>query len=139
MLLTIDCEFNGFQGPLISMGIVSQDGKEFYEVVDIPARHLCNTWVYENVLPVIGDDMLPITRSSFRSKLQSYLNQWKVVHLVADWPEDFAHFWNEVIITGGEMITMPNISTQLYRGPKFIAEVPHNALSDARALMKSIT
>ena len=34
MKLWLDTEFNGWEGGLISMGITSEDGKEFYEVLE---------------------------------------------------------------------------------------------------------
>ena len=34
MKLWLDTEFNGWEGGIISMGITSEDGKEFYEVLE---------------------------------------------------------------------------------------------------------
>lgn len=35
MKLFIDCEFNEFGGDLLSMAIVSENGDEFYEVLNL--------------------------------------------------------------------------------------------------------
>ncbi len=53
----IDTEFNEFQGPLISMALVAEDGSEFYESIgcDNPGP-----WVAQHVMPIIGKD--PIDR-----------------------------------------------------------------------------
>ena len=51
MILFIDCEFNEFKGELISMALVSEDGKEFYEV--LPCKNP-GDWVKENVLPILN-------------------------------------------------------------------------------------
>lgn len=36
MNIFIDCEFNGFGGQLMSMALVAEDGREFYEVLPLP-------------------------------------------------------------------------------------------------------
>jgi len=36
--LFLDAEFNGFEGALISLGLVCADGREWYEVAEIPAE-----------------------------------------------------------------------------------------------------
>lgn len=36
MRFFIDCEFNEFRGELISMALVAEDGREFYEVLPCP-------------------------------------------------------------------------------------------------------
>jgi hypothetical protein len=51
MNIYIDCEYNGFNGSLISMALVTMDGQEFYEVLpcDCP-----DEWVAANVMPVLN-------------------------------------------------------------------------------------
>ena len=56
MHLFLDCEFNGWHdqgtGELISLGLVSADGKyEFYEVVDCKNP---SPFVVQHVLPILG-------------------------------------------------------------------------------------
>ena len=38
MDIFLDAEFNGFGGRLISNGLVCADGREWYEVAEIPAE-----------------------------------------------------------------------------------------------------
>ena len=127
----LDTEFNGFGGEVISIAMVSEDDKEFYELVNYPTA--AHPWVKEHVLPVIGDEMMPVFGSSLRSKLQAYLCQWDEVVIVADWAQDFEIFFNS-IYQANYLISLPKLSTEYYRGPKDVSAIPHNALEDARAL-----
>lgn len=51
MKLFLDCEFNGFGGELISMALVDEQGKYFYEVLPCPQPI---PWVQENVMPKLN-------------------------------------------------------------------------------------
>jgi hypothetical protein len=46
--LFLDCEYNGFGGPLISMALVTEDGREFYEVLPCEDPE---SWVAQHVMP----------------------------------------------------------------------------------------
>lgn len=52
MKLWFDTEFNSFAGALISIGIVDEDGREFYEVAY--CQQDIHPWVAQNVMPVLG-------------------------------------------------------------------------------------
>ena len=54
----LDTEFIERPGflQLISIGIVAQDGREFYAVSNEWQRKDCNDWVADNVLPYLGID-----------------------------------------------------------------------------------
>ena len=68
MKLFLDCESTNFQGKLISMALVAENGDEFYEVV--PYRtYECHPWVVENVLPILNKDF--IFYEDFQIKLES--------------------------------------------------------------------
>lgn len=131
MRIFIDCEWNDYQGPLISMALCAEDGREFYEVLECDDP---KPWVAENVMPILEKDAIPLPE--FRWKLQEFLRGFKRPHIVADWPEDIARFC-EALITGP--------GTCLNVRP-FMAEVcpidapskrPHNALWDARAIREA--
>lgn len=51
MRLFIDGEWNSFGGDLISLALVAEDGREWYEVLDCVDPH---PWVAENVIPKLG-------------------------------------------------------------------------------------
>ena len=129
MKIFIDCEFNDFQGELISMALISEDGKQFYEWLgcDYPSP-----WVAENVIPKIGP-IKPIRIEEFQFVLHQYLNQFVKCHIIADWPEDIAHFCNALIIGPGQRLNTPPLTLEINRLESF-SDCPHNALADAIAL-----
>ena len=130
MKLWLDTEFNGWEGELVSMGITSQDGKEYYEVLE------CSNpvaWVKENVVPLLLKDS--ISRGLFTKKLEQYLSQWDRVEVIADWPRDLELFYSALLVGNGWMISVPKqFSTKLVRGLDTQSLLPHNAIEDARAL-----
>jgi len=126
MDIYIDCEWNGWCGELISMALVSADGREFYEVLgcDEPCG-----WVAENVMPVLNKKQVYLT--VFEQHLQGYLAQFSEVNIIADWPEDIERFCAALIIGEGECMITPPLSMQVVRINSYSA-IPHNALEDAR-------
>lgn len=131
MNLYIDCEFNGYQGRLISMALVPEGyfRSEFYEVLECsnPVR-----WVSENVMPILYRK--PIDRAEFQTRLQRYLAQYDAIHVIADWPEDIKYFCEWLITGPGERIGTPKLSMEIRRDLDADSEIPHNALYDARAI-----
>lgn len=138
MVITIDCEWDGFatednrSGKLISMALVAEDGSEFYEV--LPYSNL-TTWVENNVVPVLNKQ--PISYQEFQTKLSLFLSKFNDFVLVADWPEDIAKFC-EVLITGAGMrMNTPPFTMKILRVDSNSA-IPHNALEDARGLIDTV-
>jgi hypothetical protein len=133
--LYLDTEFNGFGGELISMALVSPEGHEWYECMD-PPKMVWNAWVHENVLPVLGKE--PIPKDAFRESFKKFIEWFDRPQIICDWHTDIMHFcqmldgdsWPQSIPFEG---TFKVIQTPTGE-PK--PEIPHNALSDARALMK---
>lgn len=132
MNLFIDCEFNGFQGELISMALVDEQGNFFYEV--LRCQHP-TPWVEGHVMSVLNK--APIERSAFQQKLATFLSGYRIAHVVADWPEDLAHFCNILISGAGRRLVTPPLSMALCTDLQFQSRIPHNALEDARALAKA--
>ena len=132
MKMWLDCEFNGFGGRLISMGIAAADGNEFYEVLECPEP---TAWVAEHVIPVLNKPAVAFT--VLQAGLVAFLNQYPAPEIVADWPEDFIHL-NRALLAGvGKTYKVPNFTMVLkYDLPPTskVSKVPHNALEDARAL-----
>lgn len=128
MRIFIDCEYNEFRGELISMALVSEDGREWYESLgcDKPGA-----WVAEHVMPIIG--ITQVDKESFQASLEWFLQGFDAVHLVADWPEDIAHFCQALITGPGERLNTPPLTMEVLRvdAP---SRQPHNALADARGL-----
>ena len=128
MKIFIDGEWNSYGGELISLALVPEIGKHFYEVLgcDDP-----DPWVSENVMIKLGKN--PITMASLQEKLEAYLCQFESIHIVADWPEDIMWFC-KVLVTGpGTRINTPPLSLEILRVDT-VSINPHNALADAGAL-----
>jgi hypothetical protein len=125
----IDTEFNSFQGELISMALVADDGQEWYESLGCANPH---PWVAANVMPVIGK--APISRHQMQLMLRAWLGQFHAIHIVADWPEDIAHFCQFLITGPGERLNTPPLTMEVRRDLDAVSAVPHNALEDARAI-----
>lgn len=132
MRLFIDCEFNEFQGDLISMALVDENGREWYEVVpcDNPGQ-----WVAANVMPILG--RAPVSVRLMQVSLQAWLALYDDVHIVADWPEDIAHFCKALITGPGMRINTPPLTMEVLRIDA-TSELPHNALADARGIRAHI-
>ncbi len=132
MNIAIDCEWNGYRGELISMALVAESGEEFYEALECesPVK-----WVAENVIPVLGKD--PVKLDKFRQKLGEYLSKYNIIHIMADWPEDIERFCNILITGPGYRIDTPPTTMQIIR-IDCGSDKPHNALHDARGIMKLV-
>ena len=133
MRLFLDCEFNGFQGSLISMALVAEDGQEFYEVLPC---HSPVQWVAENVMPILAKPF--VSRAYFTACLHAFLAQYETVHIVADWPEDISHFCQSLIVGPGKRINTPPLTLEVVRVDS-VSELPHNALCDARGIKNHLT
>lgn len=130
MKLFIDCEWNSFGGDLISMALCAEDGAEFYEVVGCENP---TPWVAEHVMPVL--DKSSITKDEFQERLRVFLSDYSVVTIIADWPEDIAMFCKWLITGPGARINTPILNFSIFRIDAE-SERPHNALWDARGILK---
>lgn len=126
----LDCEFNDFQGELISMALVCEDGREWYEVLE------CKTpskWVAENVMPVLGKP--PTSRAAMQKGLSEFLSVYDSATIISDWPEDIKHFCELLIRGPGQRIHTPVLWLCINRElDSKSSAIPHNALADARAI-----
>lgn len=134
MKLWVDTEFNSFCGELISIGVVAEDGKSFYAVVEYDITKM-NPWVLENVIPKLGEQ--PITLSRARTQLAAFLRQFPTIEVIADWPEDLAHFLNLQVLPNGTRFSTPPQTLTIVEKLEPVSSNPHNALSDAKALMEA--
>jgi hypothetical protein len=133
MRIWIDCEFNEFKGELISLALVGEDGREWYGV--LPCRKP-GAWVAQHVMPQLGRD--PMEKRKFQNSLYVWLMHYDSVHIIADWPEDIAHFCESLITGPGERINTPALTMEVRRDLDLVDSLtPHNALADARAIKAS--
>lgn len=137
MNIFIDCEFNGFGGDLLSMALVADDGKVFYEVLGLDKDYGYERWVFDNVVPILNKD--PISKDLFQSKLWAFINQYTEIHLIADWPDDIKYFCASLITAPGVCInTPPKLTMEIDRElSSKSSKILHNALEDAVAIRRS--
>lgn len=142
MKLFLDTEFNGFNGELISMALVSLKGREFYEVLG------CRSpvpWVRDNIIPILGKD--PVSYIRFKELLYIFLvNSSHIkeedpkyeasIDIYADWPEDLKLLMESLITGPGQMMNLScKINLHLDRSlGSYTSKIPHNALEDARGM-----
>lgn len=133
----VDCEFNGFDGPLISIALVPEvDSRcEFYAVLPC---HRPRRWVADHVMPVLG--MQPQSRADVVAAFTAYVLADPDAVLIADWPEDIAHAASLLAFQGRSAV--PPVRFTLLNLPGFdtasASAMPHNALADARALRREV-
>ena len=138
----LDTEFNGFGGELISLALVPEHGdQEFYAVLPLPGE--VHGWVRRNVIPYLhsvpeGLHRGPVSRLEAAAEVARYLAADPDPAIVADWPEDIAHFCALIVTGPGEIAPVRSIRFEFLSSPGFStavnSRVPHNALHDARAL-----
>lgn len=138
----LDTEFNGMGGGLISLALVSEDGREVYLATK------CLTpipWVKANVMPIIKLDAarpLSVRVDHFCHGIHAFLTGDSDPVVVADWPDDIKYFCQCLIVGPGQMIDIPSVKFELVRVDAYPTTlegaVQHNALWDARALRHKI-
>lgn len=129
MRLWLDTEFNGFEGPLISMALVSESRCEWNQVLgcDNPVA-----WVAENVMPVLKKRRTTLLR--MQRSLAHWLARYTCIHVIANWPADLAHFSQVLLVGPSSRLVVPPLTLELVEDLEFSSKGPHNALADARAL-----
>jgi hypothetical protein len=137
MNIFIDCEFNGFGGDLISMALVAEDGREFYEVLNLEKDRDYELWVFDHVVPFLNKD--PISKDAFQAKLWAFINRYKEINLIADWPDDIKYFCMSLIVSPGVCInTPPKLTMEINRElSSKTSAILHNALEDAKAIQQN--
>jgi len=126
----IDTEFNEHEGrhELISMALVCEDGREWYQVLPCLAPR---PWVAANVMPKLGKE--PISLALFAASLQEFLRPYPAIHVIGDWPSDIALFCDVLIVGPGQRIDTPVLTMEIIRLDGESMD-PHNALADARGI-----
>lgn len=152
MLVFLDTEFTDLVRPdLISLALVSEDGREFYaERTDYTATR-CTEFVRETVLPLLG--RVPgasCTDKELTERVRAWLKELPEPAIII---YDFATDWHLLAVTMlGRPHSKPpgNFATPLFLDSHAISHPvfetasnavfsqdwpPHHALADARALM----
>lgn len=153
-----DTEFTDFLDPgLISIGLVAEDGREFYaELNDSYKPRMCSWFVQEQVLPILWGDGFRMGSPDLAVKLKLWIaTLGEPVRLLSDapsydWPfiaEIFEHWakgWPENLLrdcgnaqtfeSDNERFRYNNAYEDYWRTGKDAGAVQHHALWDARCI-----
>ncbi len=142
----LDTEFDGPGGPLLSMGLVREDGVSLYATCRL-RRPITDPWVRDNVVPIMYDiphigidyKLIDCTPQTLAVALYDMLRMDSgLVNIITDWPIDIAYFCNAMIVGPGRMINIEQISFLMARVDAYptdlVGAVQHNSYWDAMAL-----
>lgn len=137
MNLYLDTEFDGHGGTLISLALVGDNGSKWYGLFD----SFCgDPWVAEHVAPKLYalNPTISGDRETVRFSLGEFLTDRAGCTIWADWPADFGHLMSLMCGDSYNESFMIQCTMQLIVTPpgEPKPEFPHNALSDAEALMR---
>ena len=132
MQLWLDTESNEFAGPLISMALVDEKGRHWYQVLPCtePTR-----WIRTHVMPVLGKR--PTDLRSMQRSLSRWVGAYESIHVIASWPSDFIHLCDLVILGPGVRLELPPLTMELVQDLVVESALAHNALEDAKALRRA--
>ncbi len=142
----LDTEYNGWGGALLSLALVADSGEELYLVLEHDGS--LEPWVERNVVPYfesVPDSLRTsrLSRPAAAEALGFFLSGDPDPIIIADWPEDIAHFCSLMVTGPGLMVPLASVRFQLIALSGFSTAansvVPHNALHDARALRDHLT
>lgn len=141
----IDCEFDGYRGPLISMALVREDGRSLYFVLKGAEEAALDPWVVTNVLPILKDTpQTPyrLDRPDAAMAVAGFMEGDEAPHVVADWPDDLRHLCDLIVFEGGRMAPIPALTMEVKRIEAYPttleSAVQHNAWWDALALRQKV-
>ena len=152
MRVFMDTEFTDFSNPrLISVGLVAEDGQEFYcELADGWSREHCTEFVLDTVLPLLGEGPLMAREVAGPRMLEWLASIDDTITVVSDteidWRLVMTLIWlhaNDDVDIAGELLSMPGFAMARRHEDvleELLANDPrrHHALVDARALKKSV-
>lgn len=137
----LDTEFNGYEGVLISMALLRDDGEYLYVILPRPAN--VTDWVREHVMTVLeavpsGTKAKKLMHSQLGQAIEDFLKGDEDPIIITDWPDDITYFCENILTGPGTMINIPRLSVRMHRVDAYptsiIGAVQHNALWDALAL-----
>jgi hypothetical protein len=144
----IDCEFDGHNGPLLSMALVAENGDNIHIQIDAAAK---DDWVVANVLPVMKKhealrDVSCLHIYDLGGEIRCFIARDKVPVIVADSPVDIARFCH-ALSTGasGEWASAdyPLMTFEVHNVDCYPTDLPgavqHNAWWDAKALQHRLS
>ena len=104
----IDCEFDGHNGPLLSMALVREDGRSIHIRTTNEAS---DPWVVDNVMPLMGRHSATIDAHVIESlvggELREFVAEDQKPLIIADSPVDISRFCS-AFMTGADCGYLPN-------------------------------
>ncbi len=144
MILFLDTEFTDFVAPeLISLGLVAQDGREFYAGRNDFDQSRCSAFVVMAVLPRLdGRPQVAMSAGELRARAGDWLTQFQgdsPVFVAFDYPGDWALLCEALGDNRPDWLVPMDIGELLSAIlPERLLEpgrvTAHHALADARAL-----
>lgn len=142
----IDCEFDGHNGPLLSIGIVRDDGYGAHIRVKQTAR---DPWVLANVMPVmhlhLADLPMALALNDVGSQLRAFIGGCQHPVIIADSPVDIGRFCQALCTGpdgGWQSNGYPRMTFEVHNvdayPTKIEGAVQHNAWWDAMALKEAL-
>ena len=140
----IDCEFDGHNGPLLSIAIVPEDGGSLH-IETFATDNVRDEWVAANVVPLMShhqaESMAIVTINEVGRELRQFFADDKAPVIVADSPVDISRFC-QAIMTGlqgeYEPNAWPRMTFEVHDVDCYPTDLPgavqHNAWWDAMAL-----
>lgn len=138
----IDCEFDGHNGPLLSIAMVREDGESVHIETTEDAG---DPWVIENVMPRLrlhhAHAALQVPVTMVGRKLAAFIGTDEAPVIIADSPVDIARFCAAISTAPGggySACFTPRLSFEVHDVDCYPTELPravqHNAWWDAMAL-----
>lgn len=142
MRFYVDCEFDGHDGPLLSMALVREDGDGIHIRVDTEATDL---WVRRNVMPLMDSHRAPKSATVYHNDVggvvRAFVGDCACPVVIADSPVDIGRFCR-AISTGPDgqwtSAEYPQMRFEVHNvdcyPTRLDGAVQHNAWWDAMAL-----
>ena len=142
----LDCEFDGHNGPLLSLALVSESGESIH-IRTTEFAH--DPWVRENVLPLMkkhqADKSVTVRLNEVGEAIRNFLGSCELPVIIADSPVDIGRFCraistdsdNNWCSAGWPAITFEVHNVDCYP-TILVGAVQHNAWWDAMALKQKL-
>lgn len=139
----IDCEFDGHDGPLLSMALVREDGRSIHIATTTEPR---DPWVVANVMPIMGKHAATLNWSKVAPNdvgtvVREFIGGCDSPTIIADSPVDIGRFCSALSTspTGGwASAEYPTMTFEVHNvdcyPTRLSGAVQHNAWWDAMAL-----
>lgn len=143
----LDCEFDGHNGPLLSVALVAEHGDSIHIRADVEPMDL---WVRQNVLPLMDRHQSPRAAKVYHNDvggvIKAFIGEDECPVIVADSPVDIGRFCR-AISTGQDgqwsSAEYPRMTFEVHNVDCYPTTLPgavqHNAWWDAMALRHKLS